>query len=503
MSRVFLKPLPSDEQLVLVKRAQRGDVRARHLLAETSMAFVRSLAIKFAHGRPDVIDDMLGAGAIGLLEAIDRFDLKRKNKFLTYAGPWVRMRMQERMINDATPLAGGRSANEQDRETMNAYNRALSFGLDHLEALDVAAAELGTSTEAVRRGVERRHRTFSQVSFDAPVGGDSTTTVGETVVADVEPVDDVLSAEEGRRGLRARLEAMDLSDRERTMVEHRFMGGETLEVVAKRLGVTRQRVQQIEVKLVRKLRKFLAPDLDVAQPRVLGSQFSDRIAMPARAFWVPPPSAPVVPSRNAEEETAWQLARERARRAPKASRGRLCACSHPETWHSEGRCGHGCGCLAFKARQKGRPGRAVVAHEDDLPPGQCPALKSERIRRPCGRPAIFGDLCVFHGMRAERGEPVVLCLSLRERVDKLWPSMTEDERVVAKSYVIEHVSIDKVARSIGDTRTQVLHLAASLTKRLQDIGTVSPALPAPEPTRVGKVLLFRRAPAANQRRTAT
>ena len=47
----------------------------------------------------------------------------------------------------------------------------------------------------------------------------------------------------------------------------------------------------------------------------------------------------------------------------------------------------------------------------------------------------------------------MLCLSLRERVDKLWPSMTEDERIVAKSYVIEHVSIDKVARSIGDTRS--------------------------------------------------
>ena len=232
------------------------------------------------------------------------------------------------------------------------------------------------SADAVRRGVERRHRTFSQVSFDAPLGIDGSTTLGETVAAEVEPVDDVLSAEEGRRGLRARLEAMDLSHRDRTIVERRLMAGETLEVVARRLGITRQRVQQIEAKLVRKLRKYLAPDLDVEQPRVLGSQFSDRIVMPATAFWVPPPSAePEVPSRSAEEEAAWKLARERAWRAPKASRGRLCACSHPETWHSEGRCGHGCGCLAFKARQQGRPGRAVVAHEDRFAAGAVPGAQ--------------------------------------------------------------------------------------------------------------------------------
>jgi len=506
VGHTFRKPLPPDEQLALVKRAQRGDLRARHLLTETSMAFVYHVAGKFSRGRKDVLDDMVGAGVVGLLEALDRFDLKRSNRFLTYAGPWVRMRMHERMLADASPLGGGRSAYEQDRTTMNAYNRARALGLENSEAIEETAKETGRTESDVRDRVARRRRTFGHESFDAPIGNDAAT-LGETFVSPDEPVDEVLSDEEGRRALRARLAQLKFSEKERAVVEHRLMGGESLGQVAARLGVSRQRVQQIEAKLVVRLRKYLAPDLVEAQPLVLGSAFSERLTLPASV-----PTSAFVPRSGAAGVERSVPAPRAAPLHPKPPAERLCRCSHPESWHGAGPCGHGCGCVAFDARWRGRSPSAIADAEDDLAPGSCPAVKSEKMHRPCGRPAIYGALCVFHGMRAERGEEVLLYVPLRESVDRLWPSMTEDERIVAKSYVLEHEHVDHVARLIHDTRTQVHHLAASLTKRLRAAErsapvsppeTVTTAAPHEPPPEMGKVLLFRRAREGFQRRTAT
>lgn len=86
------RPLPHHRQRELVRRAQRGDLVARHRLAETNQAFVRQTAAAFL-GRGVEFEELVQEGNLGLLHAIDKFDLNQPVNFMTYAAYWIRQAM--------------------------------------------------------------------------------------------------------------------------------------------------------------------------------------------------------------------------------------------------------------------------------------------------------------------------------------------------------------------------------------------------------------------------
>ena len=250
------------EQTELVVRAQAGDLKARNQLIESNMGFVYQLAREYIGGGI-AFDDLVNDGVLGLMEAVGRFDVTRGYAFLTYAGWYVRKNIRERRIEMLSPLGGcTRGAYNRGAAAARAMEAARAAGAkDEHEATGMAAQALGSRRKTIAVDLLRFRESFSRHrSMDEQYGDyESAGTVGDHMAdTDSRSAYDHLADKDLVDKVRARIAEMSLSASHRLVVEHRFMRGETLEQVAEKLGVTRERIRQIEAKLMPKLRKWLA-----------------------------------------------------------------------------------------------------------------------------------------------------------------------------------------------------------------------------------------------------
>jgi len=259
--RVYLKeiariPLLTREQEVeLARRARTGDEAAKAKLIESNLRLVVQIARRYLNrGLP--LPDLIEEGNLGLLRAVDKFDAERGTRFSTYAAWWVRQAVERALANQArtirlpvhVELLLGRYAREQKR---------LSQELGRPPTSAELAAALGMGVEQVEELEEINQR---PVSLEAPLKD------GEGRVADLVadpspgPSDAVGALLRERADLVSVLD--DLAENERLVLRRRFgldsEPPETLEAIGRRLGLTRERVRQIEAGGLRKLRALLA-----------------------------------------------------------------------------------------------------------------------------------------------------------------------------------------------------------------------------------------------------
>jgi len=237
-----------------------GDEDALAELTEAHMRMAVSTAIKFrGYGLP--LGDLIQEGAIGLLEAARRFDCSRDVRFCTYAGWWIRASMQDYVLrNWSIVRIGSKSAHKTIFFNL-ARIRAMIEDAD--SALPVARAKVaerfnvsGDDIEFMTARLGRR-----DMSLNATLNEDGDTERQEMIPDDRDLPDEAAETHidlQKRRGWLA--DAMKtLTDRERVVIEHRFFGEErvTLSQLGVDLGLSKERVRQIEKQAIGKLRASL------------------------------------------------------------------------------------------------------------------------------------------------------------------------------------------------------------------------------------------------------
>lgn len=251
-----LPRLTPDEERGLGERIQRDhDVEALQRLVEANLRFVVSYAKRY-RGLGVSFLDLIHEGNLGLLEAARRFDPSHNVKFITYAVWWVRQAIMHAISGQRRALAlPARLSAASSR--FGSQVADLTARLDHAPSVDEIAEDLEIShSEAEALGFV----SGVDVSLSDPVGqdDDDARELGETLAQQtVPPVEDELLHE----AMRAQLEKAlaDLDPKERQVMQLRFglEGGEpqTLQQIGETLGLSRERVRQIESRAKEKLRR--------------------------------------------------------------------------------------------------------------------------------------------------------------------------------------------------------------------------------------------------------
>ncbi len=269
--------LTAQEEKDLARRIQDGDEEAKKKMIEANLRLVISIAKRFIGSRLSFMD-LVQEGNVGLLKAIDKFDPDKDFKFSTYATWWIKQSITK-AIADMTKNV---RIPVHLMDEISAYNKAsqeLFQKLGREPTVKEIAEKLGVSEKKIKRLQEV---IFGNISLDSEVGDDGKNSIGD-LIPDTKTFrpDQLLEREVIKENLNKILQMLD--DREAKIIKMRYgIDGPryTLEQVGAEFNVTRERVRQIEQKVLQKLkeheglRKMLGINVDVERQEHLKKQKS-------------------------------------------------------------------------------------------------------------------------------------------------------------------------------------------------------------------------------------
>jgi len=249
--------LTAAEEVELAKRIERGDLAAKERMITSNLRLVVSIARRY-QTQGITLGDLIQEGVIGLIRATEKFDWRKGFKFSTYATWWIRQAVQRGVANKARTIRIPVHVVEREQKVSRA-ERELTASLGHGPTDEQIATQ---SKLPLAQVLEVRAAARAVASTDAPIGTDGDSSLGDMFAAQGPSTED--EADATLRDDAVRRAVSKLPGRERDVIALRFglvgEGPTSLEQIGKQLGLTRERVRQIEAQALRRL----AEDEDLA-----------------------------------------------------------------------------------------------------------------------------------------------------------------------------------------------------------------------------------------------